>query len=51
MGKAGKNRQSMFQHGEIEGRKKQDEGRKGTKERRMEKTRKMRKSTNRSTGQ
>ena len=35
----------MFQHGETEGRKKKNERRKGTKERRMEKTREMRKST------
>ena len=31
MGKAGKNRQRTFQHGETEGRKKKYEGRKGTK--------------------
>ena len=45
MGKAVRNRQRTFQHGETEERKKKDEGRTGTKERRMEKTRKMRKST------
>ena len=45
MGKARKTRQGMFQHGETEGRKKKNEGRMGTKERRMEKVREMRKPT------
>ena len=45
MGKAGKTRQEMFRHGETEGRKKKNEGRMRTKERRMEKVREMRKST------
>ena len=43
MGKAGKTRQRMFQHGETEGRKEENERRTGTKERRMEKIREMRK--------
>ena len=41
MGKAGKDRQRMFQHGETEGRKKKNERRKGTKERRMERLEKI----------
>ena len=45
MGKARKTRQGMFQHGETEGRKKKNEGRMRTKERRTEKVREMRKST------
>ena len=46
MGKAGKNRQRMFQHGETEGRKKKDEGRKGTKERRTKKIKRNEKINN-----
>ena len=45
MGKARKTRQGMFQHGETEGRKKKNERRMGTKERRIEKFRETRKST------
>ena len=45
MGKARKVRQGMFQHGETEGRKKKNEGRVRTKERRMEKVRELRKPT------
>ena len=45
MGKARKTRQGMFQHGETEVRKKKNEARTRTKERRMEKVREMRKST------
>ena len=45
MRKAGKTRQRLFQHGEIEGRKKKNERRMGPKERRMEKIREMRKPT------
>ena len=45
MGKAGKNRQRTFQHGETEGRKKENERRKGTEERRTKEIRKMRKPT------
>ena len=45
MRKARKTRQGMFQHGETEGRKKKNEGRTETKERRMERVRKMRKPT------
>ena len=36
MGKARKTRQGTFQHGETEGRKKKNEGRMRTKERRTE---------------
>ena len=45
MGKAGKTRQRMFQHGETEGRKKKNERRMGTKERRTKMIREMRKPT------
>ena len=44
MGKARKTRQGTF-YGETEGRKKKNEGRMRTKERRMEKVREMRKPT------
>ena len=45
MGKARKTRQGTFQHGETEGRKKKNEGRMRTKERKTEKVGEMRKST------
>ena len=45
MGKTRKTRQGTFQHGETEGRKKKNEGRMRTKERRTEKVREMRKPT------
>ena len=45
MGKAGKNGQRMFSHGKTEERKKKNERRKGTKERRMKKIGEMRKPT------
>ena len=45
MGKARKTRQGMFQHGETEGRKKKNERRMRTKERRTEKVIETRKPT------
>ena len=45
MGKARKTRQGMCRNGETEGRKKKNEGRMRTKERRTKKVREMRKST------